>query len=187
MFEQSERIGGLWPISKQDDGLVNPDMCVNQSRHTVSFSDLAWPASAPVRRCLLDPGLESQVTFSLFNISVNLKLRYSQRHGKLGNIYSVILVHIRDTKSARAPKLSRQAKGLVPPGKSKYNRKLQLKFLSMTTLWLLPDFLPSPRRYHLLWHNPFRLLIAQNIVISVAFWAATLLLRPIMALIQLLL
>ncbi|CAD6445876.1 5993d270-f887-46f7-a901-d9cc355e06dd [Sclerotinia trifoliorum] len=46
VFEQSHRIGGLWPISHDDDGLVNPDMCTNQSRHTVSFSDLAWPASS---------------------------------------------------------------------------------------------------------------------------------------------
>ena len=42
VFEASHRIGGLWPIDKVDDGMVNPDMCVNQSRHTVSFSDLAW-------------------------------------------------------------------------------------------------------------------------------------------------
>jgi len=48
IFEQSERVGGLWPISEQDDGMVNPDMRVNQSRHTVNFSDLAWQASAPV-------------------------------------------------------------------------------------------------------------------------------------------
>jgi cation diffusion facilitator CzcD-associated flavoprotein CzcO len=47
VFEQSQRIGGLWPLSEQDDGMVNPDMCTNQSRHTVSFSDLAWPASSP--------------------------------------------------------------------------------------------------------------------------------------------
>lgn len=46
VFDQSHRIGGLWPISKADDGMVNPDMCVNQSRHTVSFSDLAWPETA---------------------------------------------------------------------------------------------------------------------------------------------
>ncbi|PQE18351.1 hypothetical protein CJF31_00003011 [Rutstroemia sp. NJR-2017a BVV2] len=46
VFEQSQRIGGLWPLSEQDDGMVNPDMCTNQSRHTVSFSDLAWPASS---------------------------------------------------------------------------------------------------------------------------------------------
>ena len=46
VFEQASRIGGLWPIEKVDDGLVNPDMCVNQSRHTVSFSDLAWPETA---------------------------------------------------------------------------------------------------------------------------------------------
>ncbi|EDO00046.1 hypothetical protein SS1G_02905 [Sclerotinia sclerotiorum 1980 UF-70] len=46
VFEQSHRIGGLWPVSHDDDGLVNPDMCTNQSRHTVSFSDLAWPASS---------------------------------------------------------------------------------------------------------------------------------------------
>lgn len=48
IFEKTERIGGLWPISKQDDGMVNPEMRINQSRHTVSFSDLAWPASSPV-------------------------------------------------------------------------------------------------------------------------------------------
>ncbi|KAM3079211.1 hypothetical protein ACMFMF_004136 [Clarireedia jacksonii] len=47
VYEQSQRIGGLWPSSEQDDGMVNPDMCTNQSRHTVSFSDLAWPASSP--------------------------------------------------------------------------------------------------------------------------------------------
>lgn len=45
VFEKSHRIGGLWPIEKIDDGLVNPEMIVNQSRHTVSFSDLAWPES----------------------------------------------------------------------------------------------------------------------------------------------
>lgn len=47
VFEKSERIGGLWPISKEDDGMINPDMHTNQSRHTVSFSDLAWPSTAP--------------------------------------------------------------------------------------------------------------------------------------------
>jgi cation diffusion facilitator CzcD-associated flavoprotein CzcO len=47
VLEQSHRIGGLWPVSKVDDGLVNPDMYTNQSRHTVSFSDLAWPETAP--------------------------------------------------------------------------------------------------------------------------------------------
>lgn len=47
VFERSHRIGGLWPISKADDGIVNPDMCTNQSRHTVSFSDFAWPKDTP--------------------------------------------------------------------------------------------------------------------------------------------
>ncbi|QSZ29957.1 hypothetical protein DSL72_004475 [Monilinia vaccinii-corymbosi] len=46
VFEKSHRIGGLWPTSRGDDGFVHPDMCTNQSRHTVSFSDLAWPASS---------------------------------------------------------------------------------------------------------------------------------------------
>jgi cation diffusion facilitator CzcD-associated flavoprotein CzcO len=27
--------------------MVSPDMSTNQSRHTVSFSDLAWPETAP--------------------------------------------------------------------------------------------------------------------------------------------
>jgi cation diffusion facilitator CzcD-associated flavoprotein CzcO len=45
VFEQSERIGGLWPVSSIDGGMVNPDMCTNLSRHTVSFSDMAWPES----------------------------------------------------------------------------------------------------------------------------------------------
>ena len=48
VFEQSERIGGLWPVSEKDDGMVNPSMRVNQSRYTVSFSDLAWPATTSV-------------------------------------------------------------------------------------------------------------------------------------------
>jgi hypothetical protein len=47
VFEALDRIGGLWPVSEQDDGMVNPDMCTNQSRHTVSFSDLAWHESTP--------------------------------------------------------------------------------------------------------------------------------------------
>lgn len=47
VFEKSHRIGGLWPVSKVDDGLVHPDMCTNHSRHVASFSDLAWPETAP--------------------------------------------------------------------------------------------------------------------------------------------
>ncbi|CAG8974584.1 hypothetical protein HYALB_00004381 [Hymenoscyphus albidus] len=47
IFEALDRIGGLWPVSEKDDGIVNPDMCTNQSRHTVSFSGLAWPESTP--------------------------------------------------------------------------------------------------------------------------------------------
>lgn len=47
VFEQSERIGGLWPLSPTDGGMVNPEMRTNLSRHTVSFSDLAWPESSP--------------------------------------------------------------------------------------------------------------------------------------------
>jgi len=47
VIEKLDRIGGLWPTSKHDNGMVNPDMCTNQSRHTVSFSDLAWPKTAP--------------------------------------------------------------------------------------------------------------------------------------------
>ncbi|KAK0126543.1 hypothetical protein ONS95_008136 [Cadophora gregata] len=47
IFDSKPRIGGLWPISTHDEGLVNPDMCTNQSRHTVSFSDLAWGAEEP--------------------------------------------------------------------------------------------------------------------------------------------
>jgi cation diffusion facilitator CzcD-associated flavoprotein CzcO len=42
VFEALDRIGGLWPVSREDDGLVNPDMCTNQSKHTVNFSGLAW-------------------------------------------------------------------------------------------------------------------------------------------------
>lgn len=48
LIDAKPRIGGLWPLTTQDDGLVNPDMCTNQSRHTVSFSDLAWGAGEPL-------------------------------------------------------------------------------------------------------------------------------------------
>jgi cation diffusion facilitator CzcD-associated flavoprotein CzcO len=47
VFEQSERIGGLWPLAPVDAGMVNPKMRTNLSRHTVSFSDMAWPESSP--------------------------------------------------------------------------------------------------------------------------------------------
>ncbi|RFU31252.1 hypothetical protein B7463_g5103, partial [Scytalidium lignicola] len=44
IFEKSPQIGGLWPLSRSGpvSGLVHPDMCTNQSRHTVAFSGLAW-------------------------------------------------------------------------------------------------------------------------------------------------
>ncbi|KAL5321044.1 hypothetical protein ACEPPN_011854 [Leptodophora sp. 'Broadleaf-Isolate-01'] len=48
LFDAKPRIGGLWPLDTQDAGLVNPEMCTNQSRHTVSFSDLAWGADEPL-------------------------------------------------------------------------------------------------------------------------------------------
>ncbi|KAL2262221.1 hypothetical protein VTK26DRAFT_2102 [Humicola hyalothermophila] len=48
LFDVNTRIGGLWPSQKEDDGgLVHPDMVANQSKHTVQFSDLAWPEDAP--------------------------------------------------------------------------------------------------------------------------------------------
>ncbi|RDW68554.1 hypothetical protein BP5796_09211 [Coleophoma crateriformis] len=48
IYEKSDRIGGLWPSSESDvDGMVHPDMCTNQSKHTVAFSDLAWDEAAP--------------------------------------------------------------------------------------------------------------------------------------------
>ncbi|OGM44335.1 putative dimethylaniline monooxygenase [Aspergillus bombycis] len=55
IFEKSHEIGGLWPIDPHDttnetttprrrprDGFVDPSMPTNQSRFTVTFSDLAW-------------------------------------------------------------------------------------------------------------------------------------------------
>lgn len=48
IYEAQSRIGGLWPISKNDtDGLVHPLMVTNQSKHTVQFSDLAWEDGTP--------------------------------------------------------------------------------------------------------------------------------------------
>ncbi|KAH8660356.1 hypothetical protein BX600DRAFT_415269 [Xylariales sp. PMI_506] len=48
IFEAQKRIGGLWPSGKDDDsGLLHPLMATNQSRHTMQFSDLAWPQDAP--------------------------------------------------------------------------------------------------------------------------------------------
>lgn len=43
IFEAQSRVGGLWPLSKNDtSGLVHPLMIANQSKHTVQFSDFAW-------------------------------------------------------------------------------------------------------------------------------------------------
>jgi cation diffusion facilitator CzcD-associated flavoprotein CzcO len=48
IYDAQPRIGGLWPADKTDGaGLVHPLMVVNQSRHTVQFSDLAWDSKAP--------------------------------------------------------------------------------------------------------------------------------------------
>ncbi|KAH6854080.1 hypothetical protein B0I37DRAFT_441135 [Chaetomium sp. MPI-CAGE-AT-0009] len=48
LFDSQTRIGGLWPSHKDDrTGLVHPRMVANQSKHTVQFSDLAWPEDAP--------------------------------------------------------------------------------------------------------------------------------------------
>ncbi|KAI1304528.1 hypothetical protein F5Y03DRAFT_357649 [Xylaria venustula] len=48
IFDSQHRIGGLWPSHKGDSaGLIHPLMVANQSKHTVQFSDLAWPDSDP--------------------------------------------------------------------------------------------------------------------------------------------
>ncbi|AEO70652.1 uncharacterized protein THITE_2122299 [Thermothielavioides terrestris NRRL 8126] len=48
LFDAQTRIGGLWPSHRDDaSGLVHPRMVANQSKHTVQFSDLAWPDDAP--------------------------------------------------------------------------------------------------------------------------------------------
>lgn len=48
VFDRQPRIGGLWPLEASDGaGLLHPLMVVNQSRHTVQFSDLAWDEDAP--------------------------------------------------------------------------------------------------------------------------------------------
>ncbi|KAJ4297386.1 hypothetical protein N0V88_004305 [Collariella sp. IMI 366227] len=48
IFDGQPRIGGLWPSHKDDTaGVVHPRMVANQSKHTVQFSDFAWPEDAP--------------------------------------------------------------------------------------------------------------------------------------------
>ncbi|KAI1873088.1 uncharacterized protein JN550_003341 [Neoarthrinium moseri] len=48
IYEAQSRIGGLWPLSKNDNaGLVHPLMVANQSKHTVQFSDFAWDDTVP--------------------------------------------------------------------------------------------------------------------------------------------
>ncbi|KAM5347887.1 hypothetical protein ACJ41O_007711 [Fusarium nematophilum] len=48
VFDAQEKIGGLWPTSKDDvNRQVHPLMWANQSRHTVQFSELAWDDADP--------------------------------------------------------------------------------------------------------------------------------------------
>ncbi|KAJ6262928.1 hypothetical protein Dda_1486 [Drechslerella dactyloides] len=48
IFDAQPRIGGLWPLRRDDnEGLVHPLMIANQSRHTMHYSDFAWPEDAP--------------------------------------------------------------------------------------------------------------------------------------------
>ncbi|MCJ1370885.1 hypothetical protein MMC20_002099 [Loxospora ochrophaea] len=43
VFEQSQTVGGLWPVTAdQKNGLINPHMRTNLCRFTICFSDLAW-------------------------------------------------------------------------------------------------------------------------------------------------
>ncbi|CEJ93832.1 hypothetical protein VHEMI09399 [[Torrubiella] hemipterigena] len=48
VYEAQDDIGGLWPTSKLQKGRqIHPLMVANQSKHTMHFSDLAWPEDAP--------------------------------------------------------------------------------------------------------------------------------------------
>lgn len=48
VLDAQPRIGGLWPVGKDDGaGLVHPLMITNQSRNTMQFNDLAWDDDAP--------------------------------------------------------------------------------------------------------------------------------------------
>ena len=48
VMDSQPSIGGLWPLSKDDNQRqVHPLMVANQSKHTVRFSDLAWEKDAP--------------------------------------------------------------------------------------------------------------------------------------------
>lgn len=75
LFEASHRIGGLWPVSTVDDGLVNPDMCTNQSRHTVAFSDLAWEPTAPLFPKAWMVGRYLERYLALYGTSWDFRLR----------------------------------------------------------------------------------------------------------------
>lgn len=43
VFDKKARIGGLWPLSDADEGMINPSMSTNLSRHTVAFGGQPWP------------------------------------------------------------------------------------------------------------------------------------------------
>lgn len=48
IYDAQARVGGLWPLTKNDSaGLVHPLMVANQSKHTMQFSDHAWDDAAP--------------------------------------------------------------------------------------------------------------------------------------------
>lgn len=48
VYEAQDAIGGLWPTSKTDTGRqIHPMMVMNQSKHTVHFSDHAWEDGTP--------------------------------------------------------------------------------------------------------------------------------------------
>ncbi|KAL5345630.1 hypothetical protein ACLOAV_009384 [Pseudogymnoascus australis] len=55
VFEQLSRLGGLWPSTATDKGLINPSMSTNLSKYTVCFSDKTWPENEPSRPSPLFP------------------------------------------------------------------------------------------------------------------------------------
>ncbi|KAF8854121.1 flavin-containing monooxygenase-like protein [Acephala macrosclerotiorum] len=89
IFEKSHRIGGLWPVDKKDDRLVNPDMCTNQSRHTVSFSDLAWPEDSASFPKAWEVGGYLQrymSTYPGYEIRLNTKVLSTKLEGEKWNV-----------------------------------------------------------------------------------------------------
>jgi cation diffusion facilitator CzcD-associated flavoprotein CzcO len=93
--------------------MVNPDMCTNQSRHTVSFSDLAWPSTAPTFPKAWQVGQYLQRYIATYP---GYEIRTGYQVVKTELLNEKWRVHVQDRKGVAEPEISEYDQVIVSSG-----------------------------------------------------------------------